>query len=433
MAELRSYFAACVYLGDRWAEDVHIGVDEAGIIRALEEGVAEGEAEILAGPVLPGLVDGHADSLLRAVAGRVAPFTRHFGALNRWRQGAHETLVAASAETVEAIVAQSYLERVKSGFTTVIETVPLGFGDGEPAKPVERAGATVAAAHQVGLSLSLLAVLDGASDGAALPGSGPSIARAFASRAAGDPLLRFGLGFRNLHRLDEAEIADWIARIQSGDAMAPVQIVIGGDLEETHHFRSSHGVTPLAWCLENLPVDGRWSVVHANHCASDELAELAATDAVAVVCPTFEAALGLPPFPLDAFLGAAGKLALGTGAPMGLGAAEEMRALLIRHRQLARARGGGGLIPLLLEGGAQAAGQNTGQIAPGYRCDLVVLDPDHAAIAGQESTAILDSVVFGAADLVRDVAVGGEWIVRDGHHSEEEAILEAFRDAVAQL
>ncbi|MEQ9814992.1 MAG: hypothetical protein RLO50_19605, partial [Azospirillaceae bacterium] len=391
MADLRTYFAESAFLGDRWAEDVRITVNDAGIIRAVEEGVAEDEDELLAGPVLPGLVDAHADSLLRAVAGRVAPFTRHFGALNRWRQGAHATLAAASPERVEAIVAQSYLERVKSGFTTVIETVPLGFGEGDPGKPVERAGATVAAAHQVGLSLSLLAVLDGMSPGAtAPPGSGPSIARAFASRAAGDPLLRFGLGFRSLHRLDEAEIADWIARIQSGDAMAPVQIVIGGDLEETHHFRTARGLTPLAWCLENLPVDGRWSVVHANHCAPDELAELAATDAVAVVCPTFEAALGLPPLPLDAFLGAAGKLALGTGAPMGLGAAEEARALLIRHRQLARARGGGGLIPLLLEGGAQAAGQNTGQIATGYRCDLVVLDPDHAAIAGQENAAILD-------------------------------------------
>ena len=55
-----------------------------------------------------------------------------------------------------------------------------------------------------------------------------------------------------------------------------------------------------------------------------------------------------------------------------------------------------------------------GRIAPGALADLTTIALDSVRLAG---TPPLDGVVFcaGAAD-VRDVMVGGRWIVRDGAH-----------------
>lgn len=87
-----------------------------------------------------------------------------------------------------------------------------------------------------------------------------------------------------------------------------------------------------------------------------------------------------------------------------------------------------------LAGGAQALGQPVGRIAAGHRADLVVLDADHPSLLGRVGDAVLDSWVFAAAgNPVRDVMVGGEWVVRNGRHHHEEEIAEAHRAAVARL
>lgn len=77
--------------------------------------------------------------------------------------------------------------------------------------------------------------------------------------------------------------------------------------------------------------------------------------------------------------------------------------------------------------GAAALGQPAGALAPGCRADWVVLDTDHALLAGLEPGRWLDVLVFaGAGDLIDEVWVGGRCAVRSGRHPGREALAPEF-------
>jgi formimidoylglutamate deiminase len=47
---------------------------------------------------------------------------------------------------------------------------------------------------------------------------------------------------------------------------------------------------------------------------------------------------------------------------------------------------------------------------------------------------VLDTFLFaGNANLVRDVMVSGEWVVRDFHHRDEERVASSYHEAVERL
>jgi formimidoylglutamate deiminase len=76
----------------------------------------------------------------------------------------------------------------------------------------------------------------------------------------------------------------------------------------------------------------------------------------------------------------------------------------------------------------------TGKLAPGYRGDLLVLDPTEAALYRREDDTLIDSFVFsGNTSTVRDVMVGGRWVVRERHHGAEERIAAAFRRTLDRI
>jgi formimidoylglutamate deiminase len=63
-----------------------------------------------------------------------------------------------------------------------------------------------------------------------------------------------------------------------------------------------------------------------------------------------------------------------------------------------------------------------------------VLDAGHVDLAGRREDGILDALVFaGSTGLVRDVMIGGRWVVRAGHHAAEDAIAARYREVVARL
>ena len=84
-------------------------------------------------------------------------------------------------------------------------------------------------------------------------------------------------------------------------------------------------------------------------------------------------------------------------------------------------------------GGARALGRRIGSLAPGYRADLIRIDDRHPILAGRRGDGLLDALVFsGNVNLVRDVMVGGSWVVRDGHPRRDE-IAAAYRAVVTRL
>jgi formimidoylglutamate deiminase len=175
-----------------------------------------------------------------------------------------------------------------------------------------------------------------------------------------------------------------------------------------------------------------------------EVVALAASGAVAGLCPTTEANLGDGIFPLLGYRGAGGRWGIGGDSHVSRDPAEELRMLEYVQRLVVRRRNlnissastavGTTLWLEAAAGGAQALGRAMGAIARGKRADLVVLDGEQADLAAHGSDAIANALVFsGATDLVRDVMVAGHWVVRERHHALEQKAAARYARAVAEL
>jgi 5-methylthioadenosine/S-adenosylhomocysteine deaminase len=179
-----------------------------------------------------------------------------------------------------------------------------------------------------------------------------------------------------------------------------------------------HGIGPVAFADEAKLLGNRTAVTHGVDLDADELALLAERGASLIHCPSSNAKLGsgIAPIPL----------ALVTGVNVGLGtdggssndtydAFTELRLAGLIHRAAARdpaVMAAETVLRLATVNGARALGIPGGRLAPGEAADIVVLD---ATTPGFAPTANpIDSLVFaGTRQLVRDVFVGGEPLLRD--------------------
>ena len=64
----------------------------------------------------------------------------------------------------------------------------------------------------------------------------------------------------------------------------------------------------------------------------------------------------------------------------------------------------------------------------------MVLDTGHPALVGRSGVGLLDAWLFcGNSTPVRDVMVGGAWVVRDGQHRAQRSIAAAFARTMRRL
>ncbi|HUQ75987.1 MAG TPA: amidohydrolase family protein, partial [Burkholderiales bacterium] len=220
-------------------------------------------------------------------------------------------------------------------------------------------------------------------------------------------------------------------------AEAPIHIHAAEQTREVEECVATLGARPVEWLLDNFAVDRRWCLVHATHMTNEETGALAASGAVAGLCPSTEGNLGDGIFPLVAYRAAGGRYGIGGDSHVSRDPAEELRLLEYVQRLTARKRNlvvgkspavGTTLWLEAAAGGAQAMGRSMGAIAPGRRADLVILDTDQ-----QGDRAANELVFSGTTGVVRDVMVAGRWVIAGRHHAAEEAAAARYRDAVSQL
>jgi formimidoylglutamate deiminase len=455
---MTALFAKSALLPTGWAENVRLTRDAAGNIAAVEPGAEPGDAERLAGPVLPGMPNLHSHAFQRAMAGlteRASPTGDDFWS---WREAMYRFLAVLEPEDVQAIAAQLYLDMLKAGYTGVAEFHYLHHGrDGRPYDDrTAMSEAVIAAAKQTGIAITLLPALFQTSGfGGAAPTQGQ---RRFVNttedmmaligetrrRHAGNPDVRVGLAHHSLRAVPPDALAAATAALRALDPAAPIHIHVAEQTREVEQCLAWSGARPVQWLLDHAPVDRAWCLVHATHMDATETCRLATTGAIAGLCPTTEANLGDGFFPLLPYFEAQGRWGIGSDSHVSLSPIEELRWLeygqRLRERRRALAPSGRpsstGLVlwQAAVAGGAQALGRRTGALAPGHRADLVVLDPAAPSLYRRERDSLIDSFVFASeATVVRDVMVGGRWVVRERHHAAEDRITAAFRRTLDRL
>ena len=206
----------------------------------------------------------------------------------------------------------------------------------------------------------------------------------------------------------------------------------------------SLGERPVEWLLDHANVGPRWCLVHATHTTEREVRALAASGAVAGLCPLTEASLGDGIFDAAGYLAAGGAFGIGTDSNIQIDAAAELRQLEYGQRLARRARNvmtagpestGRRLFSTTLSSGAQALQRPIGGLAAGQRADIVVLDRDHADLAMRRDDAWLDAWIFvDRQSRGRDtVLVGGEVVVTAGRHRLRPAIESRYKAAIARV
>ncbi len=445
-------------LSEGWSRDVTVEADADGRIVQVTPNSAPGNARRIAGACVPGMANLHSHAFQWAFAGLTEVAGPADDSFWTWRRLMYDHVTLFDPDMFEAVAARLYLEMLKAGFTAVGEFHYLHHRpDGGPYDdPAEMSWRVAAAAQSAGIALGLLPVCYAYGGFGGCPPAeaqrrfvhdAEGYLRLFeilANRHDSDANVSVGTAPHSLRAVDPALLETVLERTRSIAPERPVHIHIAEQAREVEDCLAWSGQRPVAWLFDHADVDERWCLVHATHLDDAERAALAASGAVAGLCPTTEANLGDGVFPAAAYLHHGGRFGIGSDSHVAVDPAEELRLLEYGQRltlggraMLAGGEGrstGAALYGAAARGGAQALGFDAGVIEPGRRADLVVLDPDALGPAPRSGDGILDGWIFsGPHRPVTDVFVAGRQMVEDGRHAEDERTAEQCRAALARL
>jgi formimidoylglutamate deiminase len=438
---------------DGWRRDVSVTVDGNGMILSVVAGEVAGRRSM--GIAVPAMANLHSHAhqrLMQGLAERAGPGADSFWT---WREVMYGFALKLGPDDLRAVAAQLYVEMLKAGFSCVGEFQYLHHQpDGTPyGNRAEMSLCCSAASEMVGIGLTLLPTLyNFGGFGGQKANAGQrrflndadgflKIYEALKTRVAERPLQRLGISPHSLR----AVTPELLKAVLNGiDPMAPVHIHVAEQVKEVEDCLAWNGRRPVETVLDAFDVSGRWCLIHATHMTQEEANALALSGAVAGLCPTTEANLGDGIFPAVNYLKAGGVFGIGSDSHISVSPAEDLRMLEYSQRLRDRTRNaladgpghstGCSLHLRALQGGAQALDQPIGAIAPGFRADITVLDPDCDALMGRSGDGALDSWIFsGGNACVKDVYVAGRKVISDRHHAEEEQIAAAFRATLERL
>jgi len=436
---MTTFWAKQALLPEGWADDVRIEAD--GVITAVTPGSPAAGRRL--GLVIPGMPNLHSHSFQRAMAGRAERRSATRDSFWTWREAMYAVVARMNPDRAEAVAAMLQMECLERGYTHLCEFHYLHHAaDGTPYAARHEMGLRqIAAAQRSGIGLTLLPTLyrhGGIFGVEPAPGQRPflndlddylGMVEALRGRAT------LGLAPHSLRAVTPAMLRA-IAALPG-----PKHMHLAEQRREVEECVAATGLRPAAWMLEHGFTGPDWVFIHSTHLDDAEVAALAASGAVAGLCPHTEASLGDGTFRLPEWHGGLG---VGSDSQVCLDPALELRQLETSQRLRLEARAvatseatphpGRALFARALAGGARAAGVPIGGLAPGLRCDLVELDTNHPDLLGLGGDGALDAWLFGPGrGVVKTVAVAGRVMVEAGQHIGARGIREGYAAAMREI
>jgi formimidoylglutamate deiminase len=462
--KMPTYRLKSAYLPQGWAREVLISVSDQGLITAIgaePAGVpAHSPPADIHGIVVPGMSNAHSHAFQRAMAGAAEYRLSARDSFWTWRQAMYALANRVEPPELQVIATQLFIEMLKAGYTSVAEFHYLH----QPTEAAANSGpnalweAVGNAADAAGIGLTFLPTLYQSSDFGSVPLK-PEQARfalrtdeflrgvqdrVAAERARPSSLRRTGAAFHSLRAVPLENLKEAAHALRSIDATMPVHIHVAEQTLEVRACKKQSGRRPIELLLDQGIVTTNWCLVHATHATAAELSAVIASGASVCVSISTEANLGDGFFDAGRFLRMGGRLCVGSDSQSTVSPTEELRWLEYQQRLRKKRRGvlatgnephvGSRLWSEAARHGAQAIGQPAGSIAVGCRADWLVLDASHPSMAGAAQDAALDHLVFAGGDAaIRDVMVGGRWVIKERHHPAEAQARQHFADLMLRL
>ena len=444
----KAIFASEALLPGGWAQNVRVVLD-GNHITSVSSGAAPQVSDTRVESLIPGLSNLHSHAFQRAMAGLAETRGPSGDNFWTWRETMYRFALRLNPDQMQSVAEMAYVEMLEAGFTRVGEFHYLHHDrDGHPfADPAEMSLRILAAATLTGINLTHLPVFYAHSDfGAKSASAGQRRFTHDVDRfcmltnrmrsALSRPLDRLGIAPHSLRAATEDELINLVAAHPTG----PVHIHVAEQIREVEDSIAFSGRRPVDTLLDRVGLNERWCLIHATHMSEAECLGLAATGAVAGLCPVTEANLGDGLFPAVAFLAAGGRFGIGTDSNVEITAAGEMRLLEYGQRLFHRQRNvlaeagsstGARLFSAALAGGTQALDAPVSAIHPGSPADLVSLaHKDELSHCGDQT---LDRWMFSNAIRVDDVWAAGVHLVQDGHHIGRTAIENTYKKTLQSL
>ncbi|WP_224364886.1 formimidoylglutamate deiminase [Hyalangium versicolor] len=442
MSDITVYQPDLLYRLGRFHEGSSLQVGADG--RVLPEGPLPQGARIVRLPgraLLPGLVNGHSHAFQRLIRGRTEYVASGSGTDDfwSWREAMYRAAEALNPEEVYTASRQAFLEMVLAGITSVGEFHYLHHQpDGRPY--VERnalAHEVIRAARDVGLRIVLLRV-GYARAGFRVPENPRqrrfidkdvdaylSSVEELVREMEGQAGVSVGLAPHSVRAVPR----EWLTVLAGIRGQLPVHMHVAEQPKEIEACVAEYGLRPVELLEELGLLEERFTAVHAVHVTGEEARMLGEVNASVCACPSTERNLGDGIVPADRLVGAGARLCLGSDSQATVDLLDEARQLE-GHLRLSRVRravldpGHGtvdGLAARLFEmgtvNGARSLGLPTGALVPDAPADFFTVDLHHPSLVGASPSSLLAGIVFGMDKAaVREVAVDGRLVVRDGQH-----------------
>ncbi|HEX3662003.1 MAG TPA: formimidoylglutamate deiminase [Acidobacteriaceae bacterium] len=430
---------------------LQVGDDGRVQVIVASDAVSDNAVDLPGKALLPGFVNIHSHSFQRLIRGKAesrAVSGRDFWS---WRGTMYHAASQLDPQQVYDVARMAFLEMLLAGTTTVgefhyLHTAP----DGQPYEDPNRlAKQVIAAAQSVGVRIVLLRCAYLRS-GFELPRD-PGQTRFFESRdnflantevlarelPSDESAVRIGVAPHSIRAVpldDLREIAAWARQHR-----LPLHMHMAEQVAENEACLREYGATPVALLGSAGLLGPDWTAIHAIHITSEEIALLSDNGATIGSCPTTERNLGDGILAADAVLRSGVRIAFGSDSQAQIDPLEDARELdyhlrLIRQQRVMLDQiGEQGIAARLFDcatrSGADSLAVPTGRLDPGSLADFFTVDLRDVSIAGHSAAGLLPMIVFAMnRTAIRDVAVNGRIVVRDGHHALEEEIIARYAD-----
>ncbi|MBR7799765.1 formimidoylglutamate deiminase [Undibacterium fentianense] len=446
-------FAKNALLSTGWASNVRLHWNQVGDFTEIEFNAQASPFEKQVGFVSPGMSNLHSHAFQRAMAGMTEIAGEGPDSFWTWRDLMYRFALAITPEQMRVIAAQLYMECLRHGYTSICEfhyvhRDPKGEWFEDRAETSQR---VIDAARHTGIGMTMLPVLYSYADFQLQPlredqrrfnTSVDEILRIVERlESQRDAQVEVGVAPHSLRAASTQQIAELVAALPKD---RPIHIHIAEQMREVNACIAATGRRPVELLFDTQSVDQRWCLVHATHLNESEIAAMAASQSVAGICTSTEGNLGDGFFELPAYIAAQGRFGIGTDSHVSQSVIEEIRwleygqRLRSQGRNIASIQGQRRVADYLwqqcLAGGAQATGRAVGSLEKGKRADFMVFDDTHPNLQDLSAPEVLSTVVFAGNDpMIRDVYVGGNLLVENGRHHDQERIQQEYRTCMRQL
>jgi formimidoylglutamate deiminase len=401
--------------------------------------------------LLPGFVNAHSHSFQRLIRGKAESRIVSGKDFWSWRGTMYHAAAQLDPREVFDVARMAFLEMALAGTTTVgefhyLHTSPDG---GTYEDPNLLAKQVIAAAQSVGIRIVLLRTAYLRS-GFELPrDSGQTrffetasdylanIERLIGEYPNGSQV-QFGAAPHSVRAvpLDAlSKIMDW-----SRSKNLPIHMHVSEQVAENAESIREYGCTPIELLHREGLLGPDLTAVHAIHICQSEIATMAEAGASICACPTTERNLGDGVLAADAVMSAGIPVALGSDSQAQIDPMEDARELdyhlrLVHQKRAILDQIDGESMAVRLfrcatENGARALSVQTGDLTVTSMADFFTVDLDDISIAGFSDESLLSTLLFSLQrSAVRDVAVNGKLIVRNGKHALQEEIVGCYQQA----